>query len=188
VLADRVSGRAIAIFAVVSVALLMSSIDSTIVAVALPTMMKGLDTNLVWVSWVITGYSLTQTVMMPMAGKLSDDWGRKNLFLGCVVLFTGSSLLCAVAPNVYLLIVFRVMQAVGGGAFLPSAAGIVSDVFSPRRRGTAIGLFTSVFPLGGIIGPNVGGWVIDHFGWRAIFSVNVPFGVVLFVLGIFLIP
>jgi EmrB/QacA subfamily drug resistance transporter len=125
---------------------------------------------------------------MPMAGKLSDDFGRKNLFLGCVVLFTGSSLLCAIAPNVYLLIVFRVLQAVGGGAFLPSAAGIVSDVFSPRHRGTAIGLFTSVFPLGGIIGPNVGGWVIDNFGWRAIFSVNVPFGVLLFGLGIVLLP
>ncbi|MCC6935972.1 MAG: MFS transporter, partial [Thermomicrobiales bacterium] len=133
---QSVSPRSIAIFAVVSLALLMASIDSTIVAVGLPEMMSGLNTNLVWISWVITGYSLTQTVMMPMAGKLSDDLGRKRLFLGCVVLFTVSSLLCAIAPNVELLIAFRVLQAVGGGAFLPSAAGIVSDVFSAEHRGT----------------------------------------------------
>ena len=183
-----VSPRSIAIFAVVSLALLMASIDSTIVAVGLPEMMRGLNTNLIWISWVITGYSLTQTVMMPMAGKLSDDFGRKRLFLGCVVLFTTSSLLCAMAPNVELLIAFRVLQAIGGGAFLPSAAGIVSDVFSAEHRGTAIGLFTSVFPLGGIVGPNVGGWMIDNFGWRSIFSVNVPIGIVLFGTGIFLLP
>lgn len=185
---QSVSPRSIAIFAVVSLALLMASIDSTIVAVGLPEMMSGLNTNLVWISWVITGYSLTQTVMMPMAGKLSDDLGRKRLFLGCVVLFTVSSLLCAIAPNVELLIAFRVLQAVGGGAFLPSAAGIVSDVFSAEHRGTAIGLFTSVFPIGGIIGPNVGGWMIDNFGWRSIFSVNVPIGILLFVTGIILLP
>lgn len=183
-----VSPRSIAIFAVVSLALLMASIDTTIVAVGLPAMMDGLNTNLIWISWVITGYSLTQTVVMPMAGKLSDDLGRKRLFLGCVVLFTTASLLCAIAPNVELLIAFRVLQAVGGGAFLPSAAGIVSDVFSAEHRGTAIGLFTSVFPIGGIIGPNIGGWMIDTFGWRSIFSVNVPIGILLFSTGIFLLP
>jgi EmrB/QacA subfamily drug resistance transporter len=173
---------------VVSLALLMSSIDNTIVAVGLPNMMAGLNTNLVWIGWVITAYSLMQTIIMPMAGKLSDDFGRKNLFLGCVVLFTGSSLLCAMAPNVYLLIFFRVLQAIGGGAFMPSAAGIVSDVFGAKNRGTAIGLFTSVFPIGGIIGPNLGGWVIDAFSWRAMFSINVPIGVVLLIAGIFLLP
>ena len=183
-----IGAREIIIFVIVSLALLMSSIDGTIVAVGLPDMMAGLKTNLIWMGWVLTAYSLMQTIVMPMAGKLSDDFGRKNLFLGCVALFTISSGLCAIAPNVYLLIVFRVFQAIGGGAFMPSAAGIVSDVFGPRRRATAIGLFTSVFPMGGIIGPNVGGWVIDHLGWRAIFSVNLPIGVVLFVLGIFLLP
>lgn len=183
-----VGPKQVAIFIVVSLALLMSSIDSTIVAVGLPDMMSGLHTNLVWIGWVITAYSLMQTIIMPMAGKLSDDFGRKNLFLACVVLFTGSSMLCAVAPNVYLLIFFRVLQAIGGGAFMPSAAGIVSDVFGAKNRGTAIGLFTSVFPIGGIIGPNLGGWVIDTFSWRAMFSVNVPIGIVLLIAGIFVLP
>lgn len=183
-----VGPRQVVIFVVVSLALLMSSIDSTIVAVGLPDMMAGLHTNLVWIGWVITAYSLMQTIILPMAGKLSDDFGRKNLFLGCVVLFTGSSMMCALAPNVYLLIFFRVVQAIGGGAFMPSAAGIVSDVFGEKNRSTAIGLFTSVFPIGGIIGPNLGGWVIDTFSWRAMFSVNVPIGVVLLVAGIFILP
>jgi EmrB/QacA subfamily drug resistance transporter len=180
--------RSIFIFIVVALALLMSSIDSTIVAVGLPAMVEGLKTNLVWLGWVLTAYQLSQTVVMPMAGKLSDELGRKWLFLGCVFLFTLSSLLCALAPNVYWLILFRVFQAMGGGAFLPSASGIVSDVFDDRWRPTAIGLFTSVFPLGGIIGPNVGGWMIDHFGWRSIFFVNVPIGVVLLLAGLVLIP
>ncbi|HET9014801.1 MAG TPA: DHA2 family efflux MFS transporter permease subunit [Thermomicrobiaceae bacterium] len=180
--------KQVVIFVVVAMALLMSSIDGTIVAVGLPNMMAGLKTNLVWIGWVITGYSLAQTIIMPMAGKFSDDFGRKTLFLGSVVLFTASSFLCAITPNVYLLIFFRVLQAIGGGAFMPSAAGIVSDVYGPKRRGTAIGLFGSVFPIGGIIGPNLGGWVIDHFGWRAIFSVNLPIGVVLLIVGIFILP
>jgi EmrB/QacA subfamily drug resistance transporter len=183
-----VGPRQVAIFVVVSLALLMSSIDSTIVAVGLPNMVDGLNTNLIWVGWVLTAYSLMQTIIMPMAGKLSDDFGRKNLFLGAVILFTVGSMLCAIAPNVYLLILFRVIQAIGGGAFMPSAAGIVSDVFGPKNRSTAIGLFTSVFPIGGIIGPNLGGWVIDHYSWRAMFSINVPIGIVLLAVGIFILP
>ncbi|HLI51345.1 MAG TPA: MFS transporter, partial [Thermomicrobiaceae bacterium] len=161
--AGAIGLREVLIFVIVSLALLMSSIDNTIVSVGLPDMMSGLKTNLIWISWVITAYSLAQTIVMPMAGKLSDDLGRKRLFLGCVVVFTTSSFLCAIAPNVYLLIFFRVLQAIGGGAFMPSAAGIVSDVFGTKHRATAIGLFTSVFPIGGIIGPNLGGWVIDHY-------------------------
>ena len=183
-----VGTREIVIFVIVSLALLMSSIDGTIVAIGIPDMVAGLKTNLVWIGWVLTGYSLAQTIIMPMAGKLSDEVGRKRLFLGCVVLFTVSSLLCSLAPNVYILILCRILQALGGGAFMPSAAGIVSDVFGPVHRKTAIGLFASVFPIGGIIGPNVGGWVIDQFGWRAIFSVNLPIGIVLLALGGVLLP
>src|SRR5579884_4560684 len=114
--AERVGAREIIIFVIVSLALLMSSIDGTVVAVGIPDMMKGLHTNLVWIGWVLTGYSLTQTMVLPMAGKLSDDLGRKRLFLGCVVLFTTSSLLCSIAPNVYILILCRILQALGGGA------------------------------------------------------------------------
>src|SRR5207245_2692617 len=111
--------------------------------------------------WSLTAYALTQTIIMPVAGKLSDEWGRKPLFLGSVVLFTLSSMACGLAPNVYFLIFFRVLQAIGGGAFFPSATGIVSDAFGEKRM-MALGLFTSIFPLGGILGPNIGGFIIDH--------------------------
>ncbi len=181
------SSRAYAIFAVTALALLMSSLDTTIVAVAVPTLLVDLKTNLALIGWTLTGYQLTSTIIMPLAGKLSDDWGRKRLFLGAVVLFTLSSMAAGLSPNIYFLIVFRVLQAVGGGAFLPSATGIVSDAFG-NRRATAIGLFTSVFPLGGILGPNIGGFIIDSFSWRWIFYVNVPIGIALVVLGMAILP
>ncbi len=184
----RPEWRSILVFLVVSLALLMSSSGMTAVALAFPAMTEGLNASVVWVGWVLTGYQLMQTIMMPLAGKLSDELGRKQLFLACVVLFSVSSLLCGLAPNVYLLILFRIFQAVGGGAFMPSAAGIVSDVFDERRRPTAIGLFTSVFPIGGLVGSVAGGWLVEQFGWRSVFFVNVPIGLVLLLGGLALIP
>lgn len=176
------------IFFVVSLALLMSSIGMTSVTVAFPAMTDGLGASVVWVGWVLTGYQLAQTVMMPLAGKLSDELGRKRLFLFCVALFTVSSLLCGVAPNVYVLIVFRILQAIGGGAFMPSASGIISDVFDDRWRPTAIGLFASVFPIGSLVGSVLGGWMVESFGWRSVFFINVPIGIALLVGGLGLIP
>ncbi|MCX6022009.1 MAG: DHA2 family efflux MFS transporter permease subunit [Chloroflexi bacterium] len=175
------------IFAIVALALLMSSIDGTIVAVGLPTIMAELNTNLAWIGWTLTSYMLTSTIIMPIAGKMSDEWGRKRLFLGAVALFTLSSMACGLAPNVYWLIIFRVLQAIGGGAFLPSATGIVSDAFGDRRM-TALGLFTSVFPLGGILGPNLGGFIIDNMSWRWVFYINGPIGLALLGLGVWLLP
>ena len=181
------SEHAYLVFFVTSLALLMASVDGTIVNVGLRTMQSELNTNIALLGWTLTGYTLTQTIAMPLAGKLSDEWGRKRLFLGAVVIFTLSSAAAGLAPSVHLLIVFRVFQAIGGGAFLPSATGIVSDAFGDKR-GTAIGLFTSIFPLGGIIGPNLGGFLLDHTTWRWIFYVNVPIGILLLVLGVFVLP
>lgn len=175
------------IFGIVALALLMASIDATIVAVSLPTLLVDLHTNLAWVSWTMTGYQFSQSIAMPMAGKLSDEWGRKRLFIIAAAVFTVSSIAAGLAPNVYWLIVFRVVQGVGGGAFLPSATGIISDAFGVRRT-TAIGLFGSIFPIGGILGPNIGGFIIDHFSWRWIFFVNVPIGLALIALGLLVLP
>jgi EmrB/QacA subfamily drug resistance transporter len=179
--------RAILIFSIVSLALLMASIDMTIVSVSLPSILTELKTSLAYVSWIMTGYQLSSTVIMPIVGKLSDDWGRKRIFMIAVAIFTVSSLAAGVAPNIYLLILFRIIQGIGGGAFLPSATGIISDAFG-KRRSTAIGLFASVFPIGGIIGPNVGGFIIDHLSWRWIFFVNIPIGILLFILGTIVFP
>lgn len=175
------------VFAVTALALLMAAVDGTIVNVGLRTMESELHTSIALLGWTLTGYTLTQTIVMPLAGKLSDDWGRKRLFLGAVATFTLASAAAGLAPNIYVLIVCRVVQAIGGGAFLPSATGIVSDAFG-ARRGTAIGLFTSIFPLGGILGPNLGGFLLDHASWRWIFYVNVPIGLLLLGLGLFILP
>jgi EmrB/QacA subfamily drug resistance transporter len=179
--------KAYLIFAIVGLALLMASIDSTIVAVGLPTLLVDLETNLALVGWTLTGYQFAQSVIMPITGKLSDEWGRKPLFLGAVGLFTLSSVAAGLAPNIYLLIIFRILQGIGGGTFLPSATGIISDAFGSRRA-QAIGLFGSIFPIGGIIGPNIGGFILDNFSWRWIFFVNIPIGVLLLVFGAMVLP
>jgi EmrB/QacA subfamily drug resistance transporter len=170
------SRRAYLFFGLAGLSLLMFSIDSTVVSVALPRMQVELNTSLVWLGWTLTGYQLTTTAVMPLAGKLSESLGRMRVFLVCVFLFTLGSLLCGIAPNIYVLIACRVMQALGGGGFLPSAAGIVAREF-PVNRDRMIGLFSSIFPLGGIVGPNVGGFVVEHWSWRDVFLINVPIGV-----------
>lgn len=172
----------VATFAIVAPALFMSSVDATVVAVGLNTMTADLNTNLAWMGWTLTGYQLTQTVAMPVAGRLSDEWGRKRLFLAAVLLFTLSSVLAGLSPNVYALILCRVVQAIGGGAFMPAATGLVCDAFD-KRRATALGLFTSIFPLGGILGPNLGGFIIDNLSWHWIFYVNVPIGLAILWFG-----
>lgn len=170
-------------FFLAALAMMMFSIDTTIVAVAIPSLERGLQASLEWIGWTLTGYALTQTVMMPLAGKLSENFGRMRVFLFSVFLFTLSSLLCGLSPNIYVLICFRVLQAVGGGGMLPSAVGIVATEF-PDSRDRMVGLFTSIVPLGGIIGPNLGGLILQYWSWREIFLVNVPIGAVV-LIGLF---
>src|SRR5438132_9551833 len=164
-----------AFFALAAMSVMMFSIDATIVAVALPTMMRELNTSLALIGWTLTAYQLAQTVMFPLAGKLADNFGRTRVFLACVIVFTVGSVLCGLAPNIYLLIVFRVIQALGGGGIMPSAIGIIAEEF-PDTRPRMIGLFMSVFPVGGIIGPNLGGFIVEHWSWRECFLVNLPLG------------
>jgi EmrB/QacA subfamily drug resistance transporter len=179
--------RRYAVFAVVSLALMMSSVDQTIVATALSAIQHDLHAQVNWSSWTITIYSLGQVLVMPLAGKLGDQYGRKEIFLGAVVLFTAASLCCGFANDIYLLIVLRAVQAIGGGALMPSATGIISEIFGAERD-RAVGLFSSIFPIGGIIGPVLGGVFVTYWSWRGIFLVNVPIGIVLLALGTLIIP
>src|SRR6185437_14622202 len=121
----------------------MASVDQTIVATALPALQHDLHAAVNWSSWTITIYALGQILVLPLAGKLGDQFGRKRVFLGAAVLFTTASLCCGFASNIYLLIVLRAVQAIGGGAFMPSATGIVAQIFG-RDRDRAVGLFTSI--------------------------------------------
>src|SRR4030043_495724 len=169
------------IFISAGLGLLMYSIDSTAVAVAFPNFIKDFDTNVLWAAWTISIYLVAVTSVMPLMGNLSDSYGRKKVFLVSLILFTSSSLACGLAPNIYSLVVFRFLQGVGGASFLPTAAGIVSDQF-PEHRERAIGLFTSIFPVGGIVGPNLGGWIVSRYSWRYIFYINLSIGIILIAL------
>ena len=166
------------IFGSAGLGLLMYSIDSTAVAVAFPHLIQDLHTNVLWAGWTVSIYLVAVMSSMPLMGILSDTYGRKKVYLASLVLFTASSLACGFAPNIYVLVIFRFLQGIGGSSFLPTAAGIVSDQF-PENRQSAIGLFTSIFPIGGIIGPNLGGWIVSQFSWRYIFYINLPIGIVL---------
>ena len=161
------------IFVSAGLSLLMYSIDSTAVAVAFPHFMKDFGTNVLWAAWTISIYLIALTSVMPLMGNLSDSFGRKRVYLLSLILFTASSLACGLAPNIYSLVAFRFLQGIGGASFLPTAAGIVSDQF-PENRERAIGLFTSIFPIGGIVGPNLGGWIVSQYSWRYIFYINLP--------------
>jgi EmrB/QacA subfamily drug resistance transporter len=175
------------IFAIVSIGLFMASVDQTIVATALPAIEKELHATINWSGWTISIYALGQVIAMPMAGKISDMYGRKKVFIISAALFTLSSLCCGFASNITLLLIARFVQALGGGAFMPSATGIVSDHFGDQRD-RAVGMFTSIFPIGGIVGPVVGGVFVSYWSWRGIFLVNVPIGLILILLTAKFIP
>jgi len=159
----------------------MASVDSTIVATALPKIGSALHARINWLSWTITIYSLGQVIMLPLAGRISDQIGRKKLFLLCAVLFTVSSVACGFANSIYTLVPLRFIQSIGGGGFLPSASGIVADHFG-RERDRALGMFSSIFPIGGVCGPIFGGIITQYWDWRGIFFVNLPVGIALIAL------
>ncbi len=181
------SPRRWVIFGIVATALFMASLDMTIITTALPQIHRSLNAPLNWTGWTITAFTFGMLITMPIAGRISDQFGRKRVFLSCAVLFTAASLACGLSSNIYELVVLRVLQAIGGGGFMPSATGIVSDHFG-RNRDRAIAMFTSVLPLGGIIGPVLGGLFVAYWSWRWIFFVNVPLGLFVIVAGARLIP
>ncbi|MGH8117692.1 MAG: MFS transporter [Rhodanobacteraceae bacterium] len=175
------------IFGVVALGLLMSSLDQTIVATALNTLQAELRTSIALASWTMTVYALGMLLMLPVAGKLSEQFGRRRVFIASVALFTAASLCCGLATNIYMLVALRFVQALGGAGLTPSATGIIADHFG-RSRDKALGLFGSIFSIGAMIGPIFGGLFVTYWSWRGIFFVNVPIGIALIVLGLRTIP
>lgn len=175
------------IFAIVAAALLMLSLDGTIVATALHTMQVELRTSTAWIGWTITAYSLALVLMLPLSGSLSDRYGRRTVFLASISVFTIASLLCGLAPNIQSLIVLRFLQALGGAGFTPSATGIIVEHFGANRD-KAVGLFGSIFPIGTMVGPMLGGFIVGHVSWRWIFLANVPIGLAVVPLALRFIP
>jgi len=179
--------RRILVFAIVGMALLMSSLDGTIVATALHAIHQGLHASINWTGWVITSYSVGMVLMLSLAGSATARYGRRRLFLFSVVVFAVASLCCGLATNIYVLIALRAVQAAGGAGFTPSATAIVVEYFGSTRD-RAVGLFGSIFPIGSLIGPIFGGLFVAYWSWRGIFFVNVPIGVVLVLLCVKYVP
>ena len=175
------------VFVIVALPLLMMSIDSTIVATALHSLRIGLRTSIDWAGWTITAYSFGFVLMLPVSGKLSEQYGCRRVFLSSVIAFTTASLCCGLADNVYALIALRALQAAGGAGFTPSATEIIVDHFGDAR-GRAIGLFGSIFSIGAMIGPIFGGLFVTYWTWRGIFLVNVPIGIAVIVLALCYVP
>ncbi|HWD25448.1 MAG TPA: MFS transporter [Acidimicrobiales bacterium] len=175
------------VFLVLAIALFMASIDSTIIASALPKIGSGLHAQLNWTSWTITIFQLGALVALPVGGKIADQFGRRQIFLAALTIFTVSSLLCGLSTSIYMLIPLRLVQALGAGSLMPSAIGIAAESFG-RNRDRAIGMFTSVYPFGGLIGSAIGGPIAVYFGWRAIFFINVPIGLGVYVLAVRHLP
>ena len=159
--------------------MLLASLDQTIVSTALPTIVGNLG-GISKLSWVVTAYLLASTVATPIAGKLGDLYGRKIVLQAALVLFLVGSGLCGAAPGMTALILFRAIQGLGGGALMISTQAIIGDIVPPRERGRYSGLMGSVFGVSTVIGPLIGGFIVDHFSWRWIFYVNLPLGAVAF--------
>jgi EmrB/QacA subfamily drug resistance transporter len=174
------------VFAVGSLSFLLVSISGTSVSVAFPVITSDLNASLILAGWVLSVNQLAGTAIMPLAGKAGDIFGAKRCFLISTAVFTIGSLLSALAPNIYFLITARFIQAIGAGGFLPLMTAIASDLF-PNSRQQAIGLFSSIFPIGMIIGPNVGGWLVQAYGWRSVFWLNIPLGVIVFIAMFFML-
>src|SRR5882762_476719 len=161
----------------VTLATFMEVLDTSIANVALPHIAGSLSAGQDESTWVLTSYLVSNAIVLPLSGWLSSIMGRKRFYMGCVALFTISSALCGFAPNLPMLIVFRVLQGAGGGGLQPSEQAILADTFPPAKRGMAFAVYGAAVIMAPAIGPTLGGWITDNFSWRWIFFVNIPVGI-----------
>jgi MFS family permease len=157
--------------------LAVAAIGGTSPSVAIPEISISLGASMVSLSWVLFAQQISSIGVLPLAGKAGDVFGRKRVFLASLSLFTTASLLCALSTNIQMLILFRVIQGIGSAGLLPSAIGLVAAEF-PQSRQQTIGLFTTFIPSGMLLGPGLGGWLVSGFGWRSLFWLHLPFGLV----------
>lgn len=158
-------------------AMFLAALDQTIVAPALPPMARDLG-HFDLLSWVVTAYLLSAICVTPIVGKLSDLYGRRHLITICLVIFMIGSVACALAPDMYTLILARALQGIGGGGLIPLAQSAIADVVSPRERGRYAAYFSAVWASSAVLGPTLGGLLSEHAGWPWIFWINLPLGLV----------
>ncbi|MEX1020988.1 MAG: MFS transporter [Litorilinea sp.] len=172
----------------VAMGIFLATIDGSIVNIALPTLVRELNTNFATVQWVVLSYLLTVTTLMLGIGRLADMRGKKTIYVAGFVVFTIGSVLCALAPTVYWLIGFRVIKAVGAAMIMALGAAIVTEAFPAKERGRALGMIGTSVSIGVVIGPTLGGVILDLLNWHWIFLVNLPLGIIGTVIAVRFLP
>jgi DHA2 family multidrug resistance protein len=172
----------------VMLGLIMAIIDSTIVNVALNTIGGNLGASTDEVAWVATGYILANVIVMPLNGWLTALMGRKRFYATSLAVFTITSLLCGTAHSIGMLIFYRVLQGLGGGALQPTAQAIMFETYPPQKRGQAMAIFGIGAMVGPAVGPTLGGWIVDNATWPLIFFINIPIGVLAFLMTLAYVP
>ena len=163
---------------VVTMATFMEVLDTSIANVSLPHIAGGLSAGVDESTWILTSYLVSNAIILPMSGWFSNLIGRKRFYMLCVGVFTISSFLCGLAPNLGSLIFFRVLQGLGGGGLQPSEQAILADTFPPAKRGMAFAIYGMAVVVAPAIGPTLGGFITDNYSWRWIFYINVPIGII----------
>jgi MFS transporter, DHA2 family, multidrug resistance protein len=161
----------------VTMATFMEALDTSIANVAMPHIGGSLSASRDEATWVLTSYLVANAVVLPMSGWIANRIGRKRFYMSCVFLFTVASLLCGLAPTLGVLVFFRVLQGAAGGGLQPSEQSILADTFSPQKRSMAFAVYGMAVVLAPVLGPTVGGWVVDNYSWRWIFFINIPVGI-----------
>lgn len=164
------------IFSALLLVMLLAALDQTIVSTALPTIVSDLG-GLESLSWVVTAYMLASTIVVPLYGKFGDLFGRKIVLQAAIVLFLLGSVLCGIAQNMTQLVLLRALQGLGGGGLMVVAMAAIGDIIAPADRGRYQGMFGGVFGLATVVGPLIGGFLVEHLSWRWIFYINVPLGI-----------
>jgi DHA2 family multidrug resistance protein len=172
----------------VAFASFMEVLDTTIANVVLPYIAGGLGVSVDEASWVVTTYLVANAVSLTASSFLARLLGRKNFFLICLALFTASSLLCGYAWNLDALLLFRLVQGLGGGGMVPLAQSILADSFPPEKRGQGFALFGVAVVVAPVVGPTLGGWLADNLSWRWCFMINGPIGVIALALIAVILP
>jgi DHA2 family multidrug resistance protein len=166
----------------VALAAFMEVLDTSIANVALPHIGGTLGASTDEATWVLTSYLVSNAIVLPLGGWASSLIGRRNFFVLCITIFTIASFLCGAAPSLPILLLCRILQGAGGGGMQPMAQAIMADSFEPHKRGQAFALYGLVAVLAPSIGPTLGGWITDNFSWRWIFFINIPVGILAFIL------
>jgi DHA2 family multidrug resistance protein len=166
----------------VTMATFMEVLDTSIANVSLPHIAGNLSASQDEATWVLTSYLVSNAIVLPLSAWFSSLFGRKRFYMGCVAIFTVSSFLCGLAPNLPILIFLRVLQGIGGGGLQPSEQAILADTFPPQKRGAAFAFYGVAVVMAPAIGPTLGGYITDNFTWRWIFFINVPVGILSLIL------